>query len=63
MDGTRQENSAEHSWHLAMMAIVLAEYAPSSTVDVLHVIKMLLVHDLVEIDAGDTLLRRAGQPK
>ena len=54
MDGTRQENSAEHSWHLAMMAIVLAEYAPSPAIDVLHVIKMLLVHDLVEIDAGDT---------
>lgn len=53
-DGSRQENTAEHSWHLAMMAIVLAEYAPSSGVDVLHVIKMLLVHDLVEIDAGDT---------
>ncbi len=53
-DGSRQENSAEHSWHLAMMAIVLAEYASSSDVDVLHVLKMLLVHDLVEIDAGDT---------
>ncbi len=53
-DESRQENSAEHSWHLAMMAIVLAEYAPDSDVDVLHVIKMLLVHDLVEIDAGDT---------
>jgi len=53
-DGSRQENSAEHSWHLAIMAIVLAEYASSSDVDVLHVIKMLLVHDLVEIDAGDT---------
>jgi len=54
MDGSRQENSAEHSWHLALMAIVLAEYAPAPAVDVLHVIKMLLVHDLVEIDAGDT---------
>lgn len=53
-DESRQENSAEHSWHLAMMAIVLAEYAPDSDVDVLHVIKMLLIHDLVEIDAGDT---------
>lgn len=53
-DESRRENSAEHSWHLAMMAIVLAEYVPSSVVDVLHVIKMLLVHDLVEIDAGDT---------
>ncbi len=53
-DESRQENSAEHSWHLAIMAILLAEYAPSSEIDVLHVIKMLLVHDLVEIDAGDT---------
>jgi len=53
-DESRQENSAEHSWHLAIMAIVLAEYAPSSDVNVLHVIKMLLIHDLVEIDAGDT---------
>jgi putative hydrolase of HD superfamily len=54
MDESRRENSAEHSWHLAMMAILLAEYAPSPDVDVLHVIKMLLIHDLVEIDAGDT---------
>jgi putative hydrolases of HD superfamily len=53
-DESRQENSAEHSWHLAIMAILLAEYAPSPDIDVLHVIKMLLVHDLVEIDAGDT---------
>ncbi len=52
-DGSRQENSAEHSWHIALMAIVLAEYAPVP-IDVLHVIKMLLIHDLVEIDAGDT---------
>lgn len=52
-DGSRRENSAEHSWHIALMAIVLAEYAPVS-IDVLHVIKLLLVHDLVEIDAGDT---------
>jgi putative hydrolase of HD superfamily len=52
-DGSRQENSAEHSWHLGMMAIVLAEYAPAD-VDLLCAIKMLLIHDLVEIDAGDT---------
>ena len=52
-DGSRWENSAEHSWHLAVMAIVLAEYAPEG-VDIFHVIKMLLIHDLVEIDAGDT---------
>lgn len=52
-DASRRENSAEHSWHLAMMAILLAEHAPTQ-IDVLRVIKMLLVHDLVEIDAGDT---------
>ncbi|MBD2100147.1 HD domain-containing protein [Leptolyngbya sp. FACHB-261] len=52
-DESRRENSAEHSWHLAMMAILLAEYVPTS-IDVLRVIKMLLIHDLVEIDAGDT---------
>ncbi|MBW4451654.1 MAG: HD domain-containing protein [Nostoc indistinguendum CM1-VF10] len=52
-DGSRRENSAEHSWHLAVMASVLAEYAPEG-VDIFHAIKMLLIHDLVEIDAGDT---------
>lgn len=52
-DGSRRENSAEHSWHLAMMAIALQEYAPMP-VDLLRVLKMLLVHDVVEIDAGDT---------
>lgn len=52
-DDSRQENSAEHSWHLAIMAIILAEYAPPN-VDILRAIKMLLIHDLVEIDAGDT---------
>lgn len=48
----RQENDAEHSWHLAIMACVLAEYAGSA--DILKVIKMVLVHDLVELYAGDT---------
>ncbi|MBD3883182.1 HD domain-containing protein [Phormidium tenue FACHB-886] len=52
-DASRRENSAEHSWHLAMMAIVLAEYALPG-VDELRSLKMLLLHDLVEIDAGDT---------
>jgi putative hydrolase of HD superfamily len=51
--GERRENSAEHSWHIAVIALVLAEYA-AETVDVSKVIKMLLVHDIVEIDAGDT---------
>ena len=51
--GDRRENSAEHSWHLAMMALVLAEHA-NAPVDLLHTLKLLLVHDIVEIDAGDT---------
>lgn len=49
----RAENDAEHSWHLALMAFLLSEYA-NDKVDVAKVIKMVLVHDLVEIDAGDT---------
>ncbi len=52
-DGSRQENSAEHSWHLAMMAMMLSEHA-NAEVNLARVIKMLLVHDIVEIDAGDT---------
>lgn len=51
---TRNENDAEHSWHLAVMAILLSEYASDKNIDILHVIKMVLIHDLVEIDAGDT---------
>lgn len=50
---SRRENSAEHSWHLAMMALVLHEHA-NEPVDLLHTVKMLLVHDIVELDAGDT---------
>lgn len=54
-DGSRQEDSAEHSWHLAVMAMVLSEYANhEGQVDITRVLKMVLVHDLVEIDAGDT---------
>jgi putative hydrolase of HD superfamily len=52
-DQSRRENSAEHSWHIALMAPILVEYAAEG-IDVLRVMKMLLVHDLVEIDAGDT---------
>ena len=52
-DGSRKENDAEHSWHLANMAFLLAEYA-NEPIDVLKVMKMVLIHDLVEIDAGDT---------
>ena len=53
IDGSRQENSAEHSWHLALAAVVMAEYAPAP-VNLVRVLEMLAVHDLVEIDAGDT---------
>src|SRR6185369_16498977 len=49
----RAENTAEHSWHLAVMAILLAEHA-NEPVNVAKVVKMVLVHDIVEIDAGDT---------
>ena len=52
-DGKRKENDAEHSWHLALMAVLLKEYAPEE-VDLSKVIPMVLIHDLVEIDAGDT---------
>lgn len=51
----RNENDAEHSWHLAMMTIVLAEHS-DKPIDVLKVLKMVLIHDIVEIDAGDTFL-------
>jgi len=50
----RHENDAEHSWHLCLMVLVLAEHANTPQVDVLRVLKMLLIHDIVEIDAGDT---------
>lgn len=55
IDGSRFENSAEHSWHLAMMVLVLSEHA-NHTIDPTRVLKMLLVHDIVEIDAGDTFI-------
>jgi putative hydrolase of HD superfamily len=51
-DGSRRENSAEHSWHLALMAMVFGEYAPPGT-DLNRVTAMVVLHDLVEIDAGD----------
>jgi len=53
-DTSRFENSAEHSWHIAVMAMLLVEYANTPELDQLRVIKMLLIHDLVEVDAGDT---------
>ena len=54
LDRSRQENSAEHSWHIALILLVLSEYADDDHLDLLQVIKLLLAHDLVEIDAGDT---------
>src|SRR5947209_8591348 len=50
----RPENDAEHSWHLCLSVIVLAEHANDPNIDVLRVLKMVIIHDLVEIDAGDT---------
>ena len=50
----RQENDAEHSWHLAMMVLLLSEYSNDTKIDVLRTVKMVLIHDIVEIDAGDT---------
>ncbi|MES2565549.1 MAG: HD domain-containing protein [Bacteroidota bacterium] len=51
----RNENDAEHSWHLAMMVMVLAEHS-DKPIDILKVLKMVLIHDIVEIDAGDTFI-------
>lgn len=50
----RSENSAEHTWHLCLVVVTLAEHANSPRLDLLRVLRMLLIHDLVEIDAGDT---------
>jgi len=55
LNNTRRENSAEHSWHLSAMAVVLAEHA-NADIDQFRVLKMLLVHDIVEIDSGDTYI-------
>lgn len=54
-DGSRKENDAEHAWHMAVMTLLLSEYA-NHEIDVLRTVSMLLVHDLVEIDAGDTFV-------
>ena len=50
----RYENDAEHSWHLTLLVIVIAEHSNVPQIDVLRILKMLIIHDLVEIDAGDT---------
>ncbi|MBL6458837.1 HD domain-containing protein [Belnapia sp. T6] len=59
---SRRENSAEHSWHLAMFALVLSEHA-ERRVDAAHVVKLLLLHDIVEIDAGDSPIHASGTDK
>ena len=57
MDGSRRENDAEHAWHLAVMALVFSEISNAPRrLNLLKVIRMLLIHDLVEIDCGDTFL-------
>jgi len=50
----RQENDAEHSWHLAMLVITLSEYSNDKSIDILRTVRMVLIHDIIEIDAGDT---------
>ena len=55
IDKTRRESDAEHSWHFALMAMLLAEYTDPEKVNCERVIRMALVHDLIEIYAGDTL--------
>jgi putative hydrolase of HD superfamily len=62
LDRSRKENSAEHSWHLAMYASVLGEYANAS-IDISRVVLMLLVHDIVEVDVGDTPVHAAGSSR
>ena len=52
-DGSRKENDAEHAWHMALMAVVLQEYS-NEEIDLLKSMTMMLIHDIVEIDAGDT---------
>lgn len=60
-DGSRKENSGEHSWHIALYALVLAEHA-NRPVNIDRVIRMLLIHDLVEIDAGDNPIHGSHDP-
>src|SRR5690554_6667900 len=55
-DKSRLENTAEHSWHLAMFAMMLCEHANEPDLNVMRVVRMALIHDIVEIDAGDTFI-------
>ena len=61
IDGSRYENDAEHSWHLALMAMILFEHCALDNVNLDRVIKMAIIHDLVEIYAGDTPARMLPQ--
>ncbi len=54
MDGSRRENTAEHSWHISVFAMLMHEYAEEPRPDLNRVLRMLLLHDIVEVDAGDT---------
>jgi putative hydrolase of HD superfamily len=56
LDKNRKENSAEHSWHIAIMALLFEDEFQSTKIDFFKIVKMLLIHDIVEIDAGDTCL-------
>ncbi|MDQ8179662.1 HD domain-containing protein [Pelagicoccus sp. SDUM812005] len=55
-DRSRRENDAEHSWHLSLMAITLYEHANDPNLDLLKILRMVILHDIVEIDAGDTYI-------
>ena len=55
-DKSRKENDAEHSWHIAVMALILKEYADDKDIDTAKVLSMLLIHDIIEIYAGDTFI-------
>jgi putative hydrolase of HD superfamily len=60
IDHSRSENSAEHSWHVAVMALIFSEHSDNKNIDMSRVVKMLLIHDLVEVYAGDTWLFEVG---
>ena len=56
MDASRNENDAEHTWHMAVCAMLFTEYSNEKNLDMLKVLKMIMIHDIVEIDAGDTFV-------
>ncbi len=63
IDASRKETDAEHSWHITLMVLLLREHANEPDIDILKVLKMLLIHDIVEIDAGDTFIYDQDQTK